>query len=154
MRSYTELKSQLKILYGNTRVLQVVVGRVMFAHIVLRGLQVERVLIRGLDEEDALDGKWIFFFKVFDKHIKSEIFTALIKRLKQFLGLDLTTASQYKVMRLITEHASASALFYTFSREARSDESLQIFLCWLRLVDLVFLGLKFLAWSDFVNLIL
>ena len=29
----------------------------MFAHIVLRGLQVERVLIRGLDEEDALDGK-------------------------------------------------------------------------------------------------
>lgn len=86
-----------------------------------------------------------FFFKVFDKHIKSEIFTALIKRLKQFLGLDLTTASQYKVMRLITEHASASALFYTFSREARSDESLQIFLCWLRLVDLVFLGLKFLA---------
>ena len=74
----------------------------------------------------------IIFFKIFEKYIKSEIVTALIKQLKQFLGLDLTTASQYKVMRLVTEHASASALFYTFSREARSDESLQIFLCWLR----------------------
>ena len=57
MRSYSELKSTLKLLYGNTRVLQVMVRRVMFAHIVLRGLQVERVLIRGLDEEDALDGE-------------------------------------------------------------------------------------------------
>lgn len=56
MRNYSELKSTLKLLYGNTRVLQIMVGRVMFAHIVLRGFQIERVFVRGLDEEDSLDG--------------------------------------------------------------------------------------------------
>jgi len=100
MRSYSELKSTLKLLYGNTRVLQIMVGRVMFAHIVLRGLVIERVFVRGLDEEDLHD------------------------------GIDLVSKSQYQTMQLITDHASASALFYSYSRT--HDESLRVFIAWLR----------------------
>ena len=49
-----------------------------------------------------------------------------------FLGIDLVTQSQYKIMRKITEHATAAALFYSYSRP--SDESLRVFLLWLRYV--------------------
>jgi hypothetical protein len=70
MRNYTELKAILKVLYGNTRLLNIMVGRVMFVHIVLRGFQIERVFVRGLDEEDSVDGKCSQFNSDFSSYRK------------------------------------------------------------------------------------
>ena len=52
-----ELKSVIKSLGGHHRVLQVIIGRTMFVHIILRGLNIDRVFVRGIDEEDNLDGE-------------------------------------------------------------------------------------------------
>ena len=52
-----ELKSVIKSLGGHHRVLQVIIGRTMFVHIILRGLNIDRVFARGIDEEDNLDGE-------------------------------------------------------------------------------------------------
>ena len=81
-----------------------VVGKVMFVHIVLRGLNIERVFVRGLDEEDQMN------------------------------GLDLSTESQYKVMRMVTDHAAAASLHYFHSNTHQNafDTVLRTFLHWLR----------------------
>lgn len=99
-----DLKFQLHNLYGHSRVLQVVVGKVMFVHIILRGLNIERVFVRGLDEEDQMN------------------------------GLDLFTESQYKVMRMVTDHATAASLHYFHSNIHHNnfDTVLRTFLHWLR----------------------
>jgi len=100
-----DLKFQLHQLYGHSRVMQVVVGKVMFVHIVLRGLNIERVFVRGLDEED------------------------------QMVGLDLFTESQYQVMRMVTDHATAASLHYFHSNifaQNSFDTVLRTFLHWLR----------------------
>ena len=84
---------------------KVVVGKVMFVHIVLRGLNIERVFVRGLDEED------------------------------QMVGLDLFTESQYQVMRMVTDHATAASLHYFHSNIFANnsfDTVLRTFLHWLR----------------------
>ena len=52
-----ELKSVIKSLGGHHRVLQVIIGRTMFVHIILRGLNIDRVFARGIDEEDNLVGE-------------------------------------------------------------------------------------------------
>ena len=41
-----ELKSVIKSLGGHHRVLQVIIGRTMFVHIILRGLNIDRVFAR------------------------------------------------------------------------------------------------------------
>ena len=76
----------------------------MFVHIVLRGLNIERVFVRGLDEEDQMN------------------------------GLDLSTESQYKVMRMVTDHAAAASLHYFHSNTHQNafDTVLRTFLHWLR----------------------
>ena len=83
---------------------KVVVGKVMFVHIILRGLNIERVFVRGLDEEDGMD------------------------------GLDLFTQSQYAVMRMVTSHATAASLYYFHSNTYHNqpDTVLRMFLAWLR----------------------
>ena len=92
--------------YDAETTVQVVVGRVMFVHIVLRGLNIERVFVRGLDEED------------------------------QLVGLDLFTESQYQVMRMVTDHATAASLHYfhsnIFGQSSSFDTVLRTFLHWLR----------------------
>jgi len=102
-----ELKSVIKSLGGHHRVLQVIIGRTMFVHIILRGLNIDRVFARGIDEEDNLD------------------------------ELDLYTESQYEAMRLITTHASAAVLFFShrhinFGPQGPPDQSLAFFLRWLK----------------------
>ena len=76
----------------------------MFVHIILRGLNIERVFVRGLDEEDQMN------------------------------GLDLFTESQYKVMRMVTDHATAASLHYFHSNIHHNnfDTVLRTFLHWLR----------------------
>ena len=83
---------------------KVVVGKVMFVHIILRGLNIERVFVRGLDEEDGMD------------------------------GLDLFTESQYAVMRMVTQHTTAASLYYYHSNTYQNnpDTVLRMFLAWLR----------------------
>lgn len=104
LKLYGDLKFQPVNLYGNSRVLQVVVGKVMFVHIILRGLNIERVFVRGLDEEDGMD------------------------------GLDLFTESQYSVMRMVTAHATAASLYYYHSNTYQNnpDTVIRMFLAWLR----------------------
>ena len=116
-----ELKSVIKSLGGHHRVLQVIIGRTMFVHVVLRGLNIDRVFARGIDEEDNLDG---------EDDISNSVFTIILE-------LDLYTESQYEAMRLITTHASAAVLFYShrqvnFGPHGPPDQSLAFFLRWLK----------------------
>ena len=72
-----ELKSVIKSLGGHHRVLQVIIGRTMFVHIILRGLNIDRVFARGIDEEDNLDG---------EDQISTRVAYPLVAKIEWFSG--------------------------------------------------------------------
>ena len=55
------MKGSIKSLDGHHHVVQVHVPRVLWAHVVLRDLNIERVFARGFDEDDATEGFCSFF---------------------------------------------------------------------------------------------
>ncbi|XP_065569174.1 mediator of RNA polymerase II transcription subunit 27-like [Artemia franciscana] len=100
-RNLPELSIDLSRPFGNSAVLQITIGRVIKAVVMLKGLMIEWVQIKSFTEDfSGEDGK-----------------------------LDIWTDSRYKVFRKVTEHANSAMLH--FSSPIYPELGVKSFLVWL-----------------------
>nr|XP_002131337.1 mediator of RNA polymerase II transcription subunit 27-like [Ciona intestinalis] len=103
-RQPADLTFKLIKTLGDTRILQVTVGRVFTVILMLRNLLMEKVLVKGLDEELYYENGTI----------------------------DLFSESQFECMRRITDHAMTAVLQYSTTHATQPEIPLKYFLLWLQ----------------------